>query len=342
MATAAFVIGAVLLGMGPALLWLAALLVKVPQLFVVALSSAGLYYLVSCFLMSVWYAILGAERYRDAMGFCAPLAAVVTELVRFYVCKCVLSAERFFQRNDQTIIGASSLPRRLVHLGAGVGLGFSFMYTSVTVGVVANAEVALSWPDRGTSAGDWMPSSVTSTTWLDFESCPQMPKLVDVGMQALFMTVLHIIWSIWMMSAVSALCGGCGNTALQGDPAEQDGVPLTSPHAGEQPHNDGDASPAQTAPTEPTPVLALFRSSVGLSRASAYGLIAGGVGCHILLRFVSLAGSGAASWDAVQQRWAFEGSRGCVVVIVFQGACAAVCGVVSLCLWRGMELVRES
>jgi hypothetical protein len=342
MATSVALIASVLLGLGPVLLWLCALLFKVPQLFLIALCSAGLYYLFSCLILSVWFAVLGMTRYDNVAGLFVPLAAVLTELARAKLCQLVLAAEAYFYKHDQSLIVASSYSRRLIGLGSSVGLGIGCMYGGITVGTAANAEVAMTWPDHGSATGEWMPASVAAATWVDLENCPQIPKLVNLAIQSLFVASLHVIWSIWMMFGVAAVVATDDGDALR----DEDRVPLTprdtatelQDTSGSEGGVQGEGSPAEahgvTPPTRRPP-----RTSV-TSPTTGKLLVAVILVLHMILRFASLAGSNAASWDEQSRRWSFTSSRGCVTVMALQGTWLALSLMISLCFWKRAEMMH--
>ncbi|CUF82680.1 GPI-anchored surface protein, putative [Bodo saltans] len=347
MAPVAVVVTSVLIGVAPVLLWLTALLLKVPQLFLIALLSAGVFYLTNFLILSVFYAIVGLSGYNSAVGFFAPFAAVVTELVRYKLCGWILSAEAFFQQRRQTLVSitspTNSFQKRLLSYGSAIGLGMGLVYGLITVGSAANAEGELTWVNHGSSTGDWMPTTVESSTWIDVENCPQLPKLMSLSIQSLLVCTLHVLWSSWMMLAVD-----CIGRSASPRRHQQDRVPLTpsaravrddvveGEELEEQSSVSSDASHTGGLPSSPH-TATVTGGGIGWSLASSYSIIAAVVVCHAVLRFVSLAGSRAAVWDAASQHWELNDSRGCVTLLSVQAMWVVLSAFVSMFLWKNIS-----
>jgi hypothetical protein len=284
-------------------------------------------------ILSMCYAAIGWERYSSAIGVFAPLAAIVTEAVRYKLCHWILSAEAFFQQRRQTLVSIStahSYEKRLMSYGSAVGLGMGLVYSCVTVGSIASAEGSLTWVNHGSSTGGWMPSSVESTTWVDIDNCPQLPKLASASIQSLFACILHVLWSTWMLAAVD-----CIRRATPASTRRADRVPLT-PSARD--HGDlvnGVELDDHSGSTSTSPPSAeVLSEGIGWRMSSSYGLVASVVVLHTTLRFVSLAGSRAGVWDAAAQHWELDDSRGCVVVMSVQAMWVVLSAGVSMLLWR--------
>lgn len=347
MAPVALIVTSVMIGIGPVLLWLTAILFKVPQLFLIALLSAGAYYLTSYLLLSVLYVAIGASHFSSATPFFAPFSAVVTELVRYKLCHLILAAEDYFQTKGQTLVAFGpglSVHKRLAAFGTSIGLGMALVYGCLTVGTAANAEGTLTWINRGSSTGEWMPVAVESATWIDLDSCPQMPKLTFVSLQSFLVSWLHIFWSVWMMLAVDAIRRHRRLLA----PSNAERVPLTpsaqrtamnsaqdvelSDAAAGASTTSGAASPLATAAADAQRWL--VEEALGRARPAAYVLVACVVILHVTLRVVSLSGSDAAAWDAASRQWTISETDGCQVILIMQGVWLVLTAGASLVIWK--------
>lgn len=189
MASALLLVSSLMVGVVPNALVVLLLLLKFPQLLLIALVSAAVYYFGPVMSSSLWFWMLGTKDSSDASFFFVVWCSVATEASRYAVCTWVLRAESEFRRHHQTLKYTRAPHNKLVPLALAVGAGFAMMQSTIAAGLVANAEVMLTWRDQGTETGAWMTEGADVVSWFDITSCPQMPKIAVVAVQCLLLSV---------------------------------------------------------------------------------------------------------------------------------------------------------
>lgn len=361
MAKTTIVVGSLMLSLGPLLVVCAVLTHRHPQLIVMALASSAAYFIAPIFVTSLWHCALGEERFESAQVFFSLWSACATEVCRFLMCRTVVRAEQVFRGHGQSLYYTREYRLRQVPLGLAVGLGFAVLHAALSVGVVANAEVALTWDDISSEYFSITAGS-EAMSWVDVNRCPRLPKLVAVAIQSLLFSVAHLTWSVIMVQCVSALAVTAPRNECDEDrqPLRQVDV-ATPPASGASQHREdsgGDASSGRNADAEEmkevtaspgtSPLNANTTSVRGaikrptakdvdvvwpalsaLSRRSAMTFITVVVLLHVVFHAMSFASSGALkSVDCPGGAYVcFSSTRGCEVVLPLQAVVVVVSAV---------------